>query len=122
MKRWTWRSPNGATKNEIDFSIGDKNNSISNVTVINKVNIGSDHRMVGCTAKFNFRSARSKLVLRKKICPEKIKANKAAFRLELKNRFEALDISENDINEVNDNITSAIRETDRGNDREYKCQ
>ena len=67
--------------------------------------------MVGCTAKFNFRSARSKLVLRKKICSEKIKANKAAFQLELKNRFEALDVSENNINEVNDNITSAIRET-----------
>ena len=33
-----------------------------------------------------------------------------AFQLELKNRFEALDISENDINEVNNNITSAIRE------------
>ena len=50
--------------------------------------------MVGCTAKFNFRSARNKLVLRKKICPEKIKANKVAFQLELKNRFEVLDISD----------------------------
>ena len=56
-RKWTWRSPNGATKNEIDFIIEDKNNNSSNVTVINKVNIGSDHRMVGCTAKFNFRSA-----------------------------------------------------------------
>ena len=52
-----------------------------------------------------------KLVLRKKICPEKIKANKVAFQLELKNRFEALDISINDIHEVNNNITSAIMET-----------
>ena len=34
-----------------------------------------------------------------------------AFQLELKNRFEALGISENDINEINDNIASAIRET-----------
>ena len=66
-RKWTWRGPNGTTKNGIDFLIGDRNNSVSNVTVINKVNIGSDHRMVGCTAKFNFRSARSKLVLRKKI-------------------------------------------------------
>ena len=89
-----------------------KINSINNVTVINKVNIGSDHRMVGCTAKLNFRSVRSKLVLRKKIGSEKIKANKAAFQLELKNRFEALDISEKNINEVNNNITSAIRETE----------
>ena len=28
-RKWTWRSPNGAIKNEIDFIIGDKNNSIS---------------------------------------------------------------------------------------------
>ena len=65
--------------------------------------------MVGCIAKFNFRSARNKLVLRKKICPEKIKAKKVTFQLELKNRFEALNISENDINEVNNNITSALK-------------
>ena len=83
-RKWTWRSPNAATKNEIDFIIGDKNNSISNVTVINKVNIGSDHRMVGCAAKFNFRSSRSKLVLRKKICPEKIKACKCGFPVRTK--------------------------------------
>ena len=57
--------------------------------------------MMGCTEKFNFRSARSKLVLRKKICSEKNKANKAAFQLELKNRFEALNISENEISEIN---------------------
>ena len=76
--------PNGATKNEIDFIIRNKNNSISNVTVNNKVNIGINHRMVGWTTKFNFRSAWSKLVLRKKICSEnKIKANKEAFQLEL---------------------------------------
>ena len=41
----------------------------------------------------------------------KDKKNKAAFQLELKNIFEALNISENENNEVNDNITSAIRET-----------
>ena len=34
-----------------------------------------------------------------------------AFQLELKNRFEALNISENYINEVNNNITLAIRKT-----------
>ena len=45
-RKWIWRSLNGATKSEIDFIVRDKNNIISNVTVINKVNIGSDQRMV----------------------------------------------------------------------------
>ena len=43
-RRWTWRSPDGKTKNEIDMT--DKPNMVTDVTVINRVNIGSDHRMV----------------------------------------------------------------------------
>ena len=58
-----------------------------------------------------FLSLRSKLVFRKKIFPDNIKANKAVIHIELKHGFEDIDISENDINEVNDNIASAIRET-----------
>ena len=110
-RKWTWKSPNGATKNEIDFIIADKNNSVNNVTVINKVNIGSDHRMVGCTAKFNFRATRNKLILKKKICPEKIKENQMEFQLEIRNRFQLLDVTENDdIDKANENLTTAIRE------------
>ena len=107
-RKWTWKSPNGATKNEIDFILGDKNNSIKNVTVINKVNIGSDHRMVGCTAKFNFKTIGNKLVLRKKVCLDKINENREEFQLELRNRFQALD-DENDINKKNDNLTPVIK-------------
>ncbi|XP_069993133.1 craniofacial development protein 2-like [Penaeus vannamei] len=53
-RKWTWRSPNGSTKNEI-FIIPDKDNYVQIVTVINKVNIGSDHIMVACTSKFKFK-------------------------------------------------------------------
>ena len=42
-RKWTWRSPNEETKNEIDFIITDNFNIVKDVTVINKVNIGSDH-------------------------------------------------------------------------------
>ena len=43
--RWTWRSPDGHTKNEIDYIMTDKPSMVTDVTVINRVNIGSEHRM-----------------------------------------------------------------------------
>ncbi len=43
-RRWTWRSPDGNTKNEIDYIMTDKPSMVTDVTVINRVNIGSDHR------------------------------------------------------------------------------
>ena len=46
-RRWTWRSPGGNTKSEIDYIMTDKPSMVTDVTVINRVNIGSDHRMRG---------------------------------------------------------------------------
>ena len=109
-RKWTWRSPNGTTKNEIDFVLADESNSVSNVTVINKVNIGSDHRMVGCTAKFNYRAERNKLILKKKISVERVKENKIAFHIEIRNRFEALSKDEDSIEALNSNLVDAIRD------------
>ena len=109
-RKWTWRSPNGTTKNEIDFIIADKNNTVKNVTVINKVNVGSDHRMVACTTKFDFKGERNKLVLKKEVCLDRIKENKTEFQLEIKNRFEALSVSGDDIEDMNSNLIKVLKE------------
>ncbi|XP_066952506.1 craniofacial development protein 2-like [Macrobrachium rosenbergii] len=45
-KRWSWRSPNHGTRNEIDYILADKHNIVRNVDVLNQVNVGSDHRMI----------------------------------------------------------------------------
>ena len=44
-RRWTWRSPNDRSKNEIDYFLSDKLENIKDVTAINQVNVGSDHRL-----------------------------------------------------------------------------
>ena len=45
-RKWTWRSPDGNTENEIDCIVTDKPSMVTNMTGINGINVGSDHRML----------------------------------------------------------------------------
>lgn len=51
FKRWTWKSPDGRTRNEIDFILVRKHQkeSVKNVEVLNNFHYQSDHRMVRMT-------------------------------------------------------------------------
>ncbi len=61
-RRWTWRSPDGNTINEIDYIMTDKPSMVTDVTVMNRVNIGSDHSMVMGSITLNTRAERRKLL------------------------------------------------------------
>ena len=63
-RRWTWRSPDGETKNEIDYIMTDKPNMITDVRVINRINIGSDHRMLMSNIRLDTKAERKKLLKR----------------------------------------------------------
>ena len=54
-RRWTWISPNGATKNEIDYNMTDRPDIFLDVSVINRLNTGNDHRMIRWKARINTR-------------------------------------------------------------------
>ena len=64
-RRWTWRSPDGNTKNEIDYIMTDKPSTVTDGTVINRVNTGSDHRMVMGSITLNTRAEGRKLLNKK---------------------------------------------------------
>ncbi|XP_072016969.1 uncharacterized protein [Amphiura filiformis] len=113
-RRWTWRSPNGKTKNEIDFILTNKPNIIHDVKVLNKVNTGSDHRMLLCKMKIDTRLERQKLLRPKhrKADLENLKTKKEEFQLELKNRFQALQEKEDtDLDNWNDQLLDIIEES-----------
>ena len=57
-RRWTWGSPDGHTKNEIDYIMTDKPSMVTDVTVINRIDIGSDHSMVMGSITLNTRAER----------------------------------------------------------------
>ena len=84
-RRWTWRSPDGntiLTKNEIDYIMTDKPSTATDVTVINRVNIGSDHRMVMSSVTLNTKAVNKTKQTR--VDPQMIGTKRNTFQLELK--------------------------------------
>ena len=41
QRKWTWRSPNGETKNQIDFILTNRGEMILNTEVIQRLNAGT---------------------------------------------------------------------------------
>ena len=111
-RRWTWRSRDGNTKNEIDHIITDKPSMVAEVTVINCVNIGSDHRKVMGSITLNTRAERRKLLnkdTQTRVDTQMIGTKKNTFQIELKNRFTALE-EHDDMDSLNKNITEMIQQ------------
>ena len=112
-RRWTWRSPDGNTKNEIDYIMTDKPSMVTDVTVINRVNNGSDHRMAMGSITLNTRAERRNLLnknTRTRVDAQMIGTKKNTFQLELKNRFTALE-EHDDMDSLNKNMTGMIQQS-----------
>lgn len=45
-KKWTWTSPNGLHKNEIDYILTNQASCVHNFDIINNINFETDHRMI----------------------------------------------------------------------------
>ena len=86
-RSWTWRSPDGNTKNEIDYIMTDKPSMVTDVIVINRINIGSDHRIVIGSTTLNTRAESRKLLnknTRTRVDTQMSGTKKNTFQLELK--------------------------------------
>ena len=51
FKRWTWRSPDGITQNEIDYILTNGNNDVSDIHIVQSIKLSTNHRMVRATIK-----------------------------------------------------------------------
>ncbi|XP_026326312.1 craniofacial development protein 2-like [Hyposmocoma kahamanoa] len=101
-RKWTWQSPNGMTKNEIDFKkkrfgisdlgISDKKRIFWDISVVNRFNTGSGHRLVRSTLNIDVKVVRSRM-MRSLIHPTLLQTmhSSEAFQLELSNRFALLE-------------------------------
>ena len=66
-RKWTWISPDGTTKNKIDFITTNRKNIVQDVTVINRITVGTDHRLVRSKIVINTKGERDKMMTRGKI-------------------------------------------------------
>ena len=101
------------SKNEIAYILAIKKSIVKNTEVIQRVNVGSDHRLVGGTIKTNTRIARSRMMTpgKYKVNFEVLLLNKEEFQLQMQNRFEVLsEEGEEDVEEMVSKITSATQE------------
>lgn len=57
-KKWTWISPNGQYKNEIDFIMSNNRKAFKNISIINNLNFHTDHRMVRVAMSGMFKKTR----------------------------------------------------------------
>ena len=108
-----WRSPDGNTKNEIDYIMTDKPSMGTDVTVINRINNGNDHMMVMGSITLNTRAERGKLLnksTRTRVDTQMIGTKKNTFQIELKHRFTALE-EHDDMDSLNKNMTEMIHQS-----------
>ena len=91
-RRWSWKSPNGVTKTEIDYILKNRLDIVTDITVINQVNIGSDHRMVMSIIKLDVEVERKQIMtkMQPRVYATQIQSKKIEFQLELRNRLETL--------------------------------
>ena len=85
---------------------------VTNVTVKNRINIGSDHIMVMGSVTLNTRVERRKLINKNTQTRVDTQMNetKNTFQLELKNRFTALE-EHDDMDSLNRNMTEMIQQS-----------
>lgn len=65
-RKWTWSSPDGRTKNEVDFIVGNRKDIFQDINVLNRFSTGSDHRMVRAKIRINLKREREKLIFHRK--------------------------------------------------------
>ena len=96
----------------LDYTLTDKPQTFTDVSVINSFNTGSDHRMIPGTMTINTRQERARLIKRpSKANAVALSAKVAEFQLLLTSKFEALNSApSDDIDTYCDSITSSITE------------
>lgn len=58
----TWISPNGTTKNGIDFFLTNRPHTATDVSAINRLKSRSDHRMIRMSLTIDSKLERTKLI------------------------------------------------------------
>ncbi|XP_071635060.1 craniofacial development protein 2-like [Temnothorax longispinosus] len=64
-RKWTWRSRENTVKNEIDYVLATDKRMCTDVSVLNRFDTGSDHRLVRAKLQIDIRLERRRLIAKK---------------------------------------------------------
>ena len=108
-----WISPNGTRKNEIDYIMTDRLDIFLDISVINNLNMGSDHRMIRGKARIDIKFERARMVAQvKKVDLGKLQHHRREFQVEIQNKFAALaPIPPDNIDSRGDTTSKMIHDT-----------
>jgi len=109
-EKWTWMSPNNKTKNEIDFILSNHRKFCSDVTVLNEVDAGSDHRLVRACFRIHLKRERDTVIKKTRLPTNgELAESKEEYQKEITKRLPPIKSIENmDMNKLNERIKSSI--------------
>lgn len=110
QRKWTWRSPSGNVKNEIDYILTNKREICTDVSVLSKFDTGSDHRMVRATLQINTQMERNKLTRRRGcVTIEEIEKKRNKYQEILNTKLTTASLRDMEIDTLSQKITESIR-------------
>nr|XP_013189558.1 unnamed protein product [Amyelois transitella] len=110
-RKWTWLSPGGRHKNEIDYIFSSHRYIVQDVSVLNKFNTRSDHRLVRATLYINAKLARYtslKKANSSKIDTVSLKINAEQYRALLEKSIPDKPLEALTIDELNSHLSKTM--------------
>lgn len=106
-RKWTWASPDGVTRNEIDYILSNRKETVQDVSVLNKFSVGSDHRAVRGKVVINVKRERARLVTKKRQRKWTPPENLSEYTKYVDNSLQNLEST--DLEKINEQIVNSLR-------------
>ncbi|XP_072401089.1 uncharacterized protein [Diabrotica undecimpunctata] len=113
QRKWTWASPDGVTKNEVNFVLTNNKDMVHDVTVLNSCSVRSDHRMVRAKIVLNLQKQRYKMITKTHPIGWNTIENTTSFEEEILRCLETTNIDIVDVETLNDNLIKAIKNAEK---------
>lgn len=110
-RKWTWKSPDSATKNEIGYILISDKSICMDVSVLNRFDTDSDHKFVRAKIWIDTRRRR-KRCMEKKIRPTmgELRGREEEYSTQIEKKLRTIEeLQELELNELSNKITSSIR-------------